>query len=268
MGQRSYALDNEIPMTPHLTSKRLTVPHGFFGSKGGVSEGIYASLNAGLRSDDNTDYVAENRKRIRETLGADYLVSLHQVHSDRVIIATDEPVSDMEADGLVTTIPGLALSALSADCGPVLFSDAEAGVIGACHAGWRGALSGIVESTVATMCELGASPQNISAVLGPCIGPEAYEVGKEFKAEFCDMDSGYAKFFHVPEGKKAHFDLPAFILSRLAVMDVAGEWTGQCTYTHADSYFSYRRNTHAGKSGYGRNLSAVVLPSRMDSENA
>jgi len=125
----------------------------------------------------------------------------------------------MEADGLVTTVPGLAISALSADCGPVLLADVKAGVIGACHAGWRGALSGIVEST----------------------------------------------YFHLPEGKKTHFDLPAFILSRLAVMGVRSDWTGHCTYAHSDDYFSYRRNTHAEINEYGRNLSAIALPCSIDS---
>ena len=247
-------------MTPHLTSDLIKIPHGFFGSKGGVSTGTYASLNAGLRSGDSVDAVSENRARVRTALKAEYLVSLHQVHSDTVIIATDKPVSDIEADGLVTKVPGLALSALSADCGPVLFSDKKAGVIGACHAGWRGALSGIVESTVAAMCELGASPENTAAVLGPCIGPQNYEVGEAFKTEFCEVDKDYARFFHVPEGKKAHFDLPAFILSRLEVMSIRSEWTGQCTYAEKADYFSYRRNTHAGINGYGRNLSAIVLP--------
>jgi len=252
-------------MTPHIKSKHLSVPHGFFGSKGGVSTGIYKSLNAGLRSEDEQTKILENRARIQNTLGADHLISLHQVHSDRVIIAEDAASGAIEADGFVTTVTGLAISALSADCGPVLLADAKAGVIGACHAGWRGALSGIVESTVATMCELGATPSNISAALGPCIGPDNYEVGDEFKAEFCDIDSDYTQFFHLPEGKKAHFDLPAFILSRLAAMDIQAKWTGHCTYAHPKDYFSYRRNTHQGISGYGRNLSAIVLPSRMDS---
>ncbi len=247
-------------MTPHLTSDALGFRHGFFGRKGGVSEGIYESLNAGMRSADNTDHVVENRARIRTALGADYLVSLHQVHSDRVVIATDAPVSDTEADGLVTTVPGLAISALSADCGPVLLADTKAGVIGACHAGWRGALGGICESTVAAMCEIGATPADITAVLGPCIGPENYEVGEDFRAEFLDMDETYDRFFHTPDNKKAHFDLPAFILSRLNVMGVSASWTGHCTYTHKSDYFSYRRNTHEGENGYGRNLSAIVLP--------
>lgn len=254
------ARSNGIKMTPHLTSKQLPYRHGFFGSKGGVSTGIYESLNAGQRSDDDPQNVKENRARICKTLGANHLISLHQVHSDRVVIAEDEASGDIEADGLVTTVSGLAISALSADCGPVLLADAKAGVIGACHAGWRGALSGIVESTVATMCELGASPDNIAAALGPCIGPDNYEVGDPFKSEFCEIDANYAQFFHLPEGQKTHFDLPAFILSRLAVMGIDAEWTGQCTYAHPDDYFSYRRNTHKKISDYGRNLSAIVLP--------
>ena len=245
---------------PHLTSDRLAVPHGFFGSKGGVSKGVYASLNTGQQSDDDKNAVAENRARIQTALNAKHLISLSQIHSETVIIAKDNSVAGLEADGLVTNVPGLALSALSADCGPVLLADRKAGVIGACHAGWRGALSGIVESTVATMCELGAAPENMSAVLGPCISPKNYEVGEDFKAEFCEIDEDYTRFFHMPEGKKAHFDLPAFILSRLEVMGVSAEWTGHCTYAHAEDYFSYRRNTHAGIRSYGRNLSAIVLP--------
>lgn len=250
----------------HLTTEAMPVPHGFFGRQGGVSSGTYASLNAGLRSDDDRADVETNRARIRKALGAEFMVSLHQVHSDRVIIATDDPVGEVEADGLVTKVPGLAISALSADCGPVLFCDAKAGIVGACHAGWRGALSGIVESTVAAMCELGASPADISAVLGPCIGPNSYEVGETFKSEFTEIDEDYARFFHIPDDKKAHFDLPAFILSRLNASGVGqAAWTGQDTYALPEDYFSYRYNTHAGVSGYGRNLSAILLPSRMDS---
>lgn len=248
-------------MIPFHTSETLGFKHGFFGRNGGVSRGIYESLNTGLRSADNQDHVAENRARIREALGAEYMVGLKQVHSDRVVIATDTPVDEIEADGLVTTVPGLAISALSADCGPVLLADTKAGVIGACHAGWRGALGGIIEATVATMCELGATTTNMAAVLGPCIGPDNYEVGDEFRAEFLEMNENYARFFRIPEGQKTHFDLPAFILSRLAVMEVAATWTGHCTYAEKNAYFSYRRNSHAGETEYGRNLSAIVLPS-------
>jgi len=245
---------------PYLTSDLLDVPHGFFGSKGGVSKGVYASLNTGIRSDDDAKAVKENRARIENALKTKHLISLHQIHSDTVIIAKDMAAANIEADGLVTTQAGLAISAMSADCGPVLLADVKAGVIGACHAGWRGALSGIVESTVATMCEMGAQPEYITAVLGPCIGPENYEVGDEFKSNFCEIDEDYARFFHVPKGKKTHFDLPAFILSRLQVMNIRSAWTGHCTYANSEDYFSYRRNTHAQISGYGRNLSAIVLP--------
>lgn len=245
---------------PFLTSDTLTVPHGFFGRRGGVSTGTYESLNAGLRSDDNRADVEENRARIRAALGADYMVSLHQVHSDRVVIATDEPVSEIEADGLVTTVPRLAITAMGADCGMVLLSDPKAGVVGACHAGWRGALDGIIESTVATMCEVGASPADMTATLGPCISPENYEVGDAFRAEFLEVDEDYARFFHTPAGGKPHFDLPAFILSRLSVMEVQADWIGHCTYGLPEQYFSYRRNTHAGVKGYGRNLSAIMMP--------
>lgn len=245
---------------PFLTSDALTVPHGFFGRQGGVSKGVYESLNAGLRSDDDRADVEENRARIRAALDADYMVSLHQVHSDRVVIATDEPVSDMEADGLVTAVPRLAITAMGADCGMVLLADAKAGVVGTCHAGWRGVLDGIVESTVAAMCEIGASPADIMATLGPCIGPENYEVGDAFRDEFLEVDEDYARFFHAPTGGKPHFDLPAFILSRLRMMEVRADWVGHCTYAEADRFFSYRRNTHQGLSGYGRNLSAIMLP--------
>ncbi len=247
-------------MTPHLTSDTLPFRHGFFGSKGGVSKGLYASLNTGLRSADDRSHVEENRARVRTALNADYLVSLHQVHSDRVVIATDVPVSDIEADGLVTTVPGLAISALSADCGPILLADGKAGIVGACHAGWRGALGGIIESTVAAMCEIGATPSDIMAVLGPCIGPDNYEVGEEFRTEFLEMDESYDRFFHTPPNSKAHFNLPAFALSRLEGMGVSASWTGQCTYAAKEDYFSFRRNTHAGETAYGRNLSAIVLP--------
>jgi YfiH family protein len=248
-------------MSP-LSHDSLFVPHGFFGRQGGVSKPPYDTLNAGLLSGDDKDAVAENRARIRTALGADYLVSLKQVHSDRVIIAKDKPVSDEESDGIVTNVPGLALGILTADCGPVLLLDQDAGIIGACHAGWRGALAGIVENTIAAMCELGASPSQMSAVLGPCIGPDSYEVGDDFKSEFLDISADYDQFFVHGASNKPYFNLPAFILSRLKACDVAvSAWTGQDTYAETDAYFSYRRNTHEGLSGYGRNLSAIMLPS-------
>ena len=249
-------------MTPPFdTHPSLPVPHGFFGRRGGVSDGAYESLNAGLRSGDARDHVEENRARIRQTLDAEVMVSLRQVHSDRVVVCGHDPVGHIEADGMVTRIPKLALGILTADCGPVLLADAGAGIVGACHAGWRGALGGIVENTVAAMCELGARTGSISAVLGPCIAPDSYEVGDAFKAEFLAVSDDYTRFFRPGPTGTPHFDLPGFILSRLEACGVGiATWTGHDTYAHPDRYFSYRRNTHQGISGYGRNLSAIMLP--------
>jgi YfiH family protein len=245
---------------PYKTYPDLNTPHGFFGRQGGVSEGIYESLNAGERSEDSPMDIAENHKRIADALQADHLVSLHQIHSDQVEIISEPPASPLKVDGLVTKTKGLALSVLSADCGPVLFEDAEAGVIGVCHAGWRGALGGIVESTVAALCEAGATPANISAVLGACISQPNYEVGNAFKSDFMEIDETFERFFKDSEKDIPHFDLPGFILSRLKASGVTKcSWTGECTYGNPDLYFSYRRNTHEGVEGYGRNLSVIIL---------
>lgn len=233
--------------------------HGFFGRLGGVSKGVYESLNVGERSDDKPKDIRENRKRVADMMQAQHLISLSQIHSDRVEIITEAPKTPLHADGLVTTVKGLAISALSADCGPVLLEDYENGVIGACHAGWRGALGGIVESTIAAMCETGASTENIRAVLGPCISQENYEVGHDFKSEFLDMDATYEQFFKDSEKGIPHFDLPCFIISRLIASGVTqADWLGDCTYGQPEHYFSYRRNTHQGIEGYGRNISVII----------
>ena len=243
------------------THPALSSPHGFFGRQGGVSEGVYAALNAGQRSDDNPDHVIINRARITEWLGAETVVSLAQIHSTDIVFIDTAPDHIIEADGLVTMTPGLAVSALSADCVPVLFEDVEAGIVAACHAGWRGALSGIAESTVAAMGELGAHPARIKAVLGPCISQSNYEVGEAFKAIFTEVSDDYAQFFSLGPTGTPHFDLPGFILSRLGACGVENRhWTGRCTYADETHYFSYRRNTHQGLNGYGRNLSAIMRP--------
>lgn len=248
-------------MTIFQTHPQLKTPHLFAGRQGGVSTGVYANLNAGLRSGDDPDSVTQNRNIVRERLSADHLISMRQIHSDTVEIIESPPAEPLQADGLVTKTPGLAISALSADCGPLLLEDAKAGVIAACHAGWRGALSGIVESTIAAMCEVGAHPNNISAVLGPCISQPNYEVGEAFMAEFTDVNADYATYFNSGPTGIPHFDLPAFILSRLDDCGVENrDWVGHCTYADEARYFSYRRNTHQGLSGYGRNISAIVLP--------
>lgn len=245
---------------PYQTHSLLASKHGFFGREGGVSKGLYDSLNAGERSDDTPEDVKENRRLIAEILGANHLVSLSQIHSDQVEIITEAPAHALEADGLVTTVKGLAISALHADCGPILLEDSENEVIGACHAGWRGALGGVIESTIAAMCEVGADTSHIKAVLGPCISPQNYEVGEDFKAEFIEMEESYERFFKNSENGVPHFDLPAFILSRLKASGIEKcEWTGECTYADEKGYFSYRRNTHQGLKGYGRNISVIIL---------
>jgi len=245
---------------PFKTHALLSTRHGFFGSQGGVSKGVYESLNAGERSDDESLNVQENRRRIADALGAERLVSLSQIHSDRVEIITSVPEQPLEADGLVTTVKGLAISALHADCGPILLEDVKNGIIGACHAGWRGALGGIIESTIAAMCETGAETDQIKAVLGPCISQKNYEVGHNFKADFIEIDMAYDAFFENSAKGIPHFDLPSFIISRLKATGVENcDWLGDCTYADEKSYFSYRRNTHKDLKGYGRNISVINL---------
>ncbi len=252
----------------HDNLKFDNVSHGFFTRQGGVSSGVYESLNAGQGSDDNADNVRENRSRIAAALGTseDCLLSLHQHHSTDVLIV-DGPFKGErpKADGLVTKTPGLALSALAADCGPVLMIDPDAWVIGACHAGWRGALAGITDETIRAMELIGADRSNIRAVLGPCIGPDNYEVGHEFRDSFVAENEAHDRFFELGPQKidgerKPHFDLKRFILAKLRRAGIAHcEALPQCTYANPDLFFSYRYNTHKGIRDYGRNISAIML---------
>ncbi|MBL8551411.1 MAG: peptidoglycan editing factor PgeF [Hyphomonadaceae bacterium] len=235
-------------------------PHGFFGRKGGVSAGIYSSLNAGPGSDDAPDNVAENRRRIAANLGVDCLLSLYQIHSPNVVrvhgpFAGERP----QGDAMVTTTPGLALGVLTADCAPILFADREAGVIGAAHAGWRGALSGVLEATVAAMREAGA--RRIAAAIGPTIAQASYEIGPEFEERFLREDPSSAPFF-TGTGKR-RFDLPGFCAARLAAAGIEDvDVLAFDTYALADDWFSNRRAVHAGEKGYGRNCAAIALPSK------
>jgi hypothetical protein len=233
------------------------VRHGFFGRRGGVSRGVYATLNAGPGSRDDGASVAENRARIAATMGVapDHLISLHQVHSARAV-RVDGPWAGVrpEADALVTTTRGLALTALSADCAPVLFADADAGVVGAAHAGWRGAVAGVLEACVAEMRALGAV--RIVAAVGPCIHKQSYEVGPDFHATFAAED---ARFFAPGAGDRLYFDLPAYCLMRLERAGVAAEALALDTYALRDDYHSHRRNVHEKLDDYGRNCSAIVL---------
>ena len=247
----------------HALLRSPAISHGFFSRKGGVSSGPYDSLNAGQGSADRPENIAENRARIAKALGAkpDHLLSLAQIHSRQVLIV-DAPFDGKRpsADGLVTRTIGLAISALSADCGPVLFHDPSASVIGACHAGWRGALSGITDATIDAMETLGARRENIRAVLGPCISQPAYEVGPEFRDTFAAEDETYDRFFKNGPNNRPHFDLKRFVLMKLRRAGLAHiDALPDCTYGQPNDYFSYRYNTHNGISDYGRNISAIML---------
>jgi len=239
--------------------------HGFFTRQGGTSNGIYASLNIGLGSQDNRDSVLENRKRVSDSFGVDTarLVSPYQIHSPDVIVVNGpfDEGTDRKADALVTATRGLVLGVSTADCGPVLFADPVAGVVGAAHSGWKGAVAGVLQNTVGAMENLGAAKNNITAVLGPTISQKAYEVGPEFRERFCEENGGNDRFF-IPSGRPNHFmfDLPAFITARLedlglnTVADMA-----LCTYEDEERFFSYRRTTHRKEPDYGRQISAIAL---------
>jgi YfiH family protein len=229
------------------------IRHGFFTRRGGASEGIYASLNCGLGSDDDKARVHENRHRaMREVeLSEDALRTVYQVHSANVVTVEDgtETTSETKADALVSTLPGIALGVLAADCAPVLLADPKNQVIGAAHSGWRGAVDGIIEATV-----------DITAVVGPCIGQDSYEVGAEFPIPFQEQDAANDRFF-APGRRDGHlqFDLAGYVLSRLAAAGVsAASALGADTYADED-LFSYRRTCHRGEPDYGRNLSVIAL---------
>jgi len=241
------------------------IAHAFFTREGGVSTGIYAALNTGIGSNDSREAVLENRSRAMRHLGTTLgkLATPYQVHSTDAVIVEDVwgPGLGPKADAVVTDRPGVAVGVGAADCGPVLFADAEGRVVGAAHAGWKGALAGILESTVAAMERLGAVRSRIVAVLGPTISAAAYEVGPEFVARFTDADAGNARFF-APSKRAKHsmFDLPAYIVARLEKSGVGSAGSlGLCTYSDEARFFSYRRTTHRGEADYGRLLSAIML---------
>ncbi|MEL6769370.1 MAG: peptidoglycan editing factor PgeF [Pseudomonadota bacterium] len=242
------------------------LPHGFFTRAGGVSTGLYESLNGGQGSADDGASVATNRGRIASHLGARSLVSVGQVHSPTAI-ALDAPFEGTrpEADAMATATPGLALGILTADCAPVLLADREAQVIGAAHAGWRGAFAGVLEAVIDAMLGLGAARGRITAVIGPTISQRAYEVGPEFVDRFLDEDPENARFFVAgrahPEGDRAQFDLPSYSLARLRAAGIAeASWTGHCTHSDPARFYSYRRSRQAGEPDYGRLVAAIALP--------
>lgn len=236
--------------------------HGFFTRKGGASSGIYAGLNCGTGSSDLSEAVEINRTRVAEAMGVgpDGLVAVHQVHSPDVVTVNGPTNTKPKADAVVTATPGLALTILTADCQPVLFADANAGVVGAAHAGWKGALDGVLEATVAAMVDLGATRGAITAVIGPSISQRAYEVGPEFLERFLDHDPGFDRFFAGGNGDRVQFDLPAFGLHMLREAGVGhAEWTRHCTYSDPDRFYSYRRSVHENQADYGRLISTIRL---------
>jgi YfiH family protein len=240
------------------------VRHGFFTRQGGVSTGIYAALNCGLGSNDDADHVAENRARAAASLGvgpAD-LVTCYQVHGIAVaeVEAPWTPGNGPRADALVTRRRGLALGILTADCTPVLLADPKGGVIGAAHAGWKGAKAGVTDAVIAAMERLGAEREDIVAAIGPTIGPASYEVGQGFQDAFLADIPDAAPFFATPAGGKPHFDLPGFVAARLAAQGVTviGRINAD-TCTDPERFFSYRRSCHAAEPDYGRQLSAISL---------
>ena len=245
-----------------VTSDALAARHGFFTRKGGASSGIFKGLNCGPGSSDLSEIVAINRARVATRMDAppDHLLTLHQVHSADVVTLTEPFTTRPRADAMVTRIPGLALGILTADCQPVLFADASVGVIGAAHAGWRGTKDGVLQATVAAMVALGATPQGITAVIGPCISQSAYEVGPEFYQSFTDDDPTTARFFANGPTDRMLFDLPGYGLHRLRAAGVGhAEWTRHCTYSDPSRFYSFRRTTHAGEADYGRLISVIRL---------
>ena len=258
-------------MPQPLLADRLADPggrirHGFFTRAGGVSQGIYAGLNCGLGSDDCGDDVRENRRRVAERLdvAAGALLTVHQIHSPDVVVAEGpdwRPESAPKADGAVTDRPGLAVAVLTADCTPVLFADAEAGIVGAAHAGWRGAIGGVLENTIETMCARGAKREALRCAIGPTIAQPSYQVGEDLRQAALAADEEADGFFaHDPEPGRFRFDLPGYVARRLAragLRDV--ENLARDTYGEPDLFYSYRRSCHRGEADYGRLIAAIAL---------
>lgn len=234
------------------------VVHGFFTREGGVSSGIYATLNGGQGSSDQATDVAENRARIADCMGVANLVSVHQVHSPDAVTVHGALVERPKADAMVSANPDVGLAVLTADCTPVLFADRTAGIVGAAHAGWKGALGGVLEATLDAMVGLGAQKDRIVAAVGPVISQRAYEVGPEFVERFLDDDADNARFFAAGQRDRAMFDLPGYCLDRLRAAGVAeAAWTGHCTYSDERRFYSYRRACHRGEPDYGRLVAAI-----------
>ena len=251
---------------PVIRTALLNYPrigHAFFTRAGGVSEGVYAELNGGVGSKDRSEAVAENRRRMAATLGVEHLLIPYQVHSNRVVVVDGPWAGDErpQVDGIVTRTPGLAIGVTGADCGMVLFADAQAGVVGACHSGWKGALDDVPGETVAAMTGLGARRDRIVAVLGPTIAQASYEVGPEFMARFLQRDAALDRFFKPGKSpERTRFDLPGLIGQRCRAAGVGlFDDLHLDTYANEARFYSYRRMTHCGEADYGRLVSAIVV---------
>jgi YfiH family protein len=249
---------------PFVTAPTLGgIAHGFFGRKGGVSSGDLASLNCGLGSNDDPALIAENRRRVAAAvLPGAALTGLYQVHGNRCVIVdeTTDLAARPEADALATRAQGLLLGILTADCVPVLFADANAGVVGAAHAGWKGAIAGVTDATLAAMESLGANRANIAAAIGPCIGRASYEVDEGFVQRFVTDDPANERFFAAGKPGHAMFDIAAYVAARLAAAGLTRiAIAGQDTYAGEADYFSYRRACHRQENSYGRQISVIGL---------
>jgi len=253
------------PVRAHALARLAGIRHAFFTRSGGVSNGVYATLNAGVGSNDVPHNITENRARMAGTMGVplDHFLTCYQVHSPAAVVAVEPWGADSRprADAIVTATAGLAIGVSTADCGPVLFADAQARVIGAAHAGWRGALAGVTDETIMAMERLGATRRRIVAALGPMIRQPNYETGTDLRDQFVAADPINARFFR-PAARQQHFmfDLAGYVVARLAAAGIGTiEDVDACTYADADKFFSYRRMTHRGESDYGRHLNAIVL---------
>lgn len=254
-------------LAPSLAIAGDAIAHGFFTRRGGVSEGIYASLNCGLGSKDAAANVEVNRRRVADHLGADALITCYQVHSADVAVAEGAwtRATMPRCDAIVTRVKGLAIGVLAADCAPVLLAEPEAGIVGAAHAGWRGAVDGVTDAAIAKMIELGARRDRIVAAVGPCIGVAAYEVGPEFEERFLAHHPANYQFFERPkrDGKpspKPHFDLMGYVVTRLRLARIARvDQLDICTFTNDSDFFSFRRSQARQEDDYGRQISAIVL---------
>lgn len=267
MCQNATHVPSRLPESALVRSDALSASgcfdHAFFTRAGGVSTGFYRGLNAGIGSQDDTAKVMQNRALATATfgIGEAELVTPWQVHSAEAVVV-DRPFRGERprVDGIVTATPGLAVGVVTADCGPILFADEENGVVGAAHSGWRGALGGVIEATIAAMETAGAKRSSIVAVLGPTITQANYEVGTAMMAEFLDGDASRERFFATGrEETRRQFDLPGFILAQIAASGASGSFVGHCTYGEPERFYSYRRTTHRREPDYGRQLSAILI---------